>query len=566
MNDQNKNQNHDLVTQAVEALRQSSISPGPPAEVLETVLAAGSGLDEALRDQQQNKRIRLMKTLSKMAAVLILAAGIVGIIGVFHPFGGRNVAFADVIDPFLTARTVICNVTVGQMPPTKILNDDYRVREELATGQIVILNVQEMTGLVLDAKKKTATVLNLKGAPSPQENFLERMRTMIKKVENNPKVTIEALGERVIDGQKAAGFHAIGDNVDFTIWADPQTELPIRAEYNALGQTYVVMTDFEFGQDLDPALFSMDIPEGYQVQQPNVSFENLTESDLIYTLRTWAETIKDDGVFPNTLDMGDFQKQAMQLDKKIKGMNLSEQEEMEFGIKIVRGLVFVQTQCKDWHYAGAGVKLGDAETAIFWYHLKDAANYRVIYGDLSVEDVTPENLPQPPAPAKKEIVGTQEDHWHILPGDRIKAISRLKILNLPDEEETLTITLPYAGGELKSVMCDSLALKHTSTTAGVYQIDLGELPASQKYAELECSWEMNLSALATEDYGFRTELKSLIPVTAYRLNVVLEPGCGWENPDDVSQRTMVPFFCFNRPKPVQHMGSCGIKIRQQTPP
>jgi hypothetical protein len=48
----------------------------------------------------------------------------------------------------------------------------------------------------------------------------------------------------------------------------------------------------------------------------------------------------------------------------------------------------------EWHYAGNGVKFGDAETAIFWYQPEGSETYRVIYGDLSVKDVAAENLPK----------------------------------------------------------------------------------------------------------------------------------------------------------------------------
>ena len=44
--------------------------------------------------------------------------------------------------------------------------------------------------------------------------------------------------------------------------------------------------------------------------------------------------------------------------------------------------------------AGMDVRLGDADTAILWYRPEDAETYRMIYGDLSVADVAPENLPQ----------------------------------------------------------------------------------------------------------------------------------------------------------------------------
>jgi len=47
-----------------------------------------------------------------------------------------------------------------------------------------------------------------------------------------------------------------------------------------------------------------------------------------------------------------------------------------------------------WNYAGAGVKLGDAKTAIFWYQPQGSDTYRVIYGDLSVKDVVQEDLPK----------------------------------------------------------------------------------------------------------------------------------------------------------------------------
>ncbi len=39
-------------------------------------------------------------------------------------------------------------------------------------------------------------------------------------------------------------------------------------------------------------------------------------------------------------------------------------------------------------------KYGDAQTPIFWYQPSGSATYRAIYGDLSIKDVTPENLPK----------------------------------------------------------------------------------------------------------------------------------------------------------------------------
>ncbi len=60
-----------------------------------------------------------------------------------------------------------------------------------------------------------------------------------------------------------------------------------------------------------------------------------------------------------------------------------------------RGTMFLMKMKPDshWHYAGAGVSLGDTKTAIFWYQPAGFKTYRVIYGDLRVKDVAPEDLP-----------------------------------------------------------------------------------------------------------------------------------------------------------------------------
>jgi hypothetical protein len=58
-----------------------------------------------------------------------------------------------------------------------------------------------------------------------------------------------------------------------------------------------------------------------------------------------------------------------------------------------KGMLFMMG-LKDQHYAGNGVKLGEADKAIFWYQPEGSETWRVIYGDLRVKDVAPENLPK----------------------------------------------------------------------------------------------------------------------------------------------------------------------------
>jgi hypothetical protein len=80
----------------------------------------------------------------------------------------------------------------------------------------------------------------------------------------------------------------------------------------------------------------------------------------------------------------------------MKRAGLTDQQKIDVATKWGQGLVFIRffKGQGQWHYAGAGVKLGDGNTPIFWYQPQDSETWRVIYGDLSVKDVASENLPQ----------------------------------------------------------------------------------------------------------------------------------------------------------------------------
>ena len=64
-------------------------------------------------------------------------------------------------------------------------------------------------------------------------------------------------------------------------------------------------------------------------------------------------------------------------------------------MRVTRGFMFMYAMKpeNDWHYAGEGVPLGEAPTPICWWRPDGSETYRVIYGDLSIEDVAPEDLP-----------------------------------------------------------------------------------------------------------------------------------------------------------------------------
>jgi hypothetical protein len=342
---------------------------------------------------------------SRVTQIAAAAVIIIAILTATHFWGNpmESMTWADVVQPILTARTVIFNVVMSEAedaPVMKAMNmGTQRVRTELLSPDgktvqvIAIIDYNALRMLQLIPEKKTAIFTDLKDLPEKPKNILKEMRNIITDLQNDPDVSVEALGEKEMDGRVAKGFRATGPDGEVTVWADSKTTLPIRME-QTWRQMQFVCTNFQFDAEMDESLFSMEIPEGYsEPVQGELSIEGSNDEDLVTTLRIWAEVILDD-VFPR-----DFTGQAYLEDVKAnrqKFVNLQDKEKIEMAMKMQPGFIFVQLlkSENDWHYVGKNVKLGDAESPVCWYRPDDSKTYRVICGDLSVKDVAPEDLPK----------------------------------------------------------------------------------------------------------------------------------------------------------------------------
>jgi hypothetical protein len=146
---------------------------------------------------------------------------------------------------------------------------------------------------------------------------------------------------------------------------------------------------------MDDSLFSMDVPADYKLQQMNIDLTGSTEEDFIAGLKMLAK-ISEDKTFLPDVSIGYITKNAADLGKLIDKTGLSQDEQMQMGLKLGKMMAFLRFFKGEgkWHYAGNGVKLGDSSKAIFWYQPKESKTWRVIYGDLSVKDVNEADLPK----------------------------------------------------------------------------------------------------------------------------------------------------------------------------
>ena len=323
------------------------------------------------------------------AAVLVVAA-----LGV-HYMMGPSVTFADVVKPILNARTLILDMIVGDEETGPVIHDtivDQRIRRIISRQEHVvnIIDPESAKMLTLHTEGKIAAYSDIQGSiQEGTKDYVAFLRKIISDLQNNPDFEAKELGEKEINGQIVVGF----STDEFTIWADAKTVLPVRIEVES-PQLSAVFKNFQFNVPIEEleSLVSMDLPDGYTEQKKVFDMTTPTEQDLVECLRIWAEVLMD-GNFPEAIGMEELMTQLPQIEAKLGESVASAEEGTQKGMTLGKGMLFIMG-LKDQHYAGNGVKLGEADTAIFWYQPQGSATYRVIYGDLSVKDAAEEDLPK----------------------------------------------------------------------------------------------------------------------------------------------------------------------------
>ncbi len=366
-------------------------------KIFEASASKGSG---NLRESVNT--ISIWRTIMKSPIMKITAAAaviVVLIIGISRLGDSSGVAWAEVSQHILNAKTAVLDIIIGdEEAGGPVIHDQIkgsRIRRTISNmeDEVCIIDLEAWRILSLTVSKKKAAYIDLKGLPS-MPNYMDTLRNLISELQEKPDFEVEELGKQEIDGQEAVGFLARHPKVELTIWADPETALPVRIEQTG-GQMKVICKNVKFDVPMDESLFSMEVPEGYTLQEAELDLLGSTEEDFIEGLRIRAKVFGG-SQFPDSLAVEDFLKEAPSMDKKIDALGLAGEEEIKLGMKLNRHLLFIRffKGQGEWHYAGTGVKLGDAEKAIFWYQPQGSETWRVIYGDLSVKDVSAEELPK----------------------------------------------------------------------------------------------------------------------------------------------------------------------------
>jgi hypothetical protein len=215
----------------------------------------------------------------------------------------------------------------------------------------------------------------------------------------------EQLGRDKINGIDVEGIECTGPGVmggmfeDATarLWVEIGTDFPVRIEIEGIvagGQMEMsmVIDDFQWNVELDPALFVPDIPSDYTSMEMNLP--EVGEGTAINGLRLFAELT--DGRYPDNLALLTLMKE------------ISEELTEKYGIKIIEkqdeytstltdilpaGSFYAQLAGaeKEAVYYGDSVTADNPEAVLLRWKVSDGV-YRVVFGDLSAGNFSAEEL------------------------------------------------------------------------------------------------------------------------------------------------------------------------------
>ncbi|MHC4177846.1 MAG: zf-HC2 domain-containing protein [Planctomycetota bacterium] len=415
--------------------------------------------DQLILKQTSRQRRNMMKRIARIAVAAVLLIG--AFVGILQFFGGSNdiASLAEAAEQLRQAKTVTWTMLAYQNVTSKDKKTIWLETESVkymwkapglqrevhinAQGRVHFIRIENhMKGasLSLEPGKKKARLtypgLPMERTGQQSKDVLTRMSEWLTKTENGwimgePK----PLGTKEINGREAIGYRVARETVGFgkgtgsrsvpwsaDLWLDAEAKRLVLvhnpgvnvydpekdpARHNRPGEGWSgmrvmggVFRDIVYNQELDDSLFSLDPPDGYDVTKAGTP--EPAEKDMVEWLGIRAEC--NGGVFPD--DPGPLRREAVQriLDKFHQGEKLSPAEQKVFDqLYAVDRYYPVQrfvavTAGNSWHYTGKGVKLGDKTAIVCRYKPKDSKTYRMVYGDLSVKDVAPEDVPSQAEP------------------------------------------------------------------------------------------------------------------------------------------------------------------------
>ena len=262
------------------------------------------------------------------------------------------------------------------------------IRNESEGGVVTISRREgeQMRVLVLEPRTKTAQLAhaNIAELKGKNPDMIAEFRALADKPG-------EPLDDRQVGDVKAKGFRVKSDGQTISLWVHPKTARPILVEIDAeaMGETgKFVLSDITFDEKLDEKLFSLDVPEGFKLNESRVKVSLDLEQNVINVLGAYAKLTG--GTFPEKLDDWAAYGKAM-----AKGGQAEPDPGMIQALSGAGAITALLTDKKvgeDYAYTGKDAKLGDKDNVVFWHRDKAKGTYRAVFADLTAKEVSADRV------------------------------------------------------------------------------------------------------------------------------------------------------------------------------
>lgn len=367
-------------------------------------------------------RIIMNRKMAKFAAAAVIMIGVFLGFEIFN--GTSSVSWAQVREHVAAVRAVIYKAEVtgterGQaftMRIEAIQSDELGARMDAYMGNQLINRVYSL----VDEKSHIMLF-------PAQKKYIEVELTEKKRRENgDPKVMVEAflkgdykeLGSGEINGVAVEGIEssemspdagfpggsAFVDPVEgefhghivARLWVDAATGWPVEVTLEITDekgdeQMTVVVNDFQWDAQVDRNIFASVIPQDYDLMYTIKAGRLESGEQTVDGLAYFAKL--SGGKYPAKFTIPDILGQVGNLYKELSSDPSFQVDDVQI-VNLKYGAQYfgkLESQGKDPVYYGATVTAADPGKVLLRWQL-DNGQYRVIFGDLRIEDVSPEKL------------------------------------------------------------------------------------------------------------------------------------------------------------------------------
>jgi hypothetical protein len=490
------------------------------------------------------RRIIVNNPILKLAvAAVIIVAVLVGI----HVFLGPGVALAEVLEKVSDIRTVFYRSKADikglpGVPSEQVTHITSQVKLSYDKG----VHVNTLIQLPHRTTKNEAYILFdkqvLYSLLHADKKYIEMTLTdeLMEEMEsqNGDPVTLlkamaecehEELGYDTLNGIKVWGIEATDpvlgtklgstmssgmfDSVVVRLWVNVETKLPVRltAKGSSKGGEIAmdfVIDEFQWDVEIDPVEFEPIIPDDYELLAQSTWDVTNEGKDIIEVLEFFAEYA--DGTYPSSLSTMTVAREiTVYLRQKLLPSQMSGGLPQEIVDKLMK-LERVGQMCaklenegKDPAYYGDKVTAEFPHAVLLRWRIGDD-RYRVVFGDLSIRDVTSDELARleamPLNPQSKAIkpqpadglIGTQIEDLKLswMPGanstgHKVHFGTSANALMLLAEvnDSTFTIATPLTRGVTYYWRVDEVQLDGSVITGDVWSFSPGGLVGFWEFDE-----------------------------------------------------------------------------------